>query len=745
MDSARDNSLIEALDSIEPVPKPLGVIYMPDPDQISDYPRHVSPDTASSRISLDGSIRSSLSAISQTSLFSDYSYDANRKPTKKILKSSRRPHRRAKKNVRWNLQYGNDSDTTSIDSFDSTSTTSSNLFHRARNGVNETRQNWREFERPPAPGSTGITPSKRCLSRPISAPSLSPLKPLLFVPDLEPTQEYVQPSLYSSLPSHLNNSTNSIACSSSQQDMYSSSPSPQSVAASSCSQNIKFERTVSPLTNALTTVPNKSLSRILTRQQYSDNDRKSSCSGYKNEHKDEVEPGQLNISDDIDIPLILKLNDSSVAELEQSTLEDRQRMHIYKFPESNLPPIVPEVQPIATNPGKTAFLSDNDESDYDHLLPQHVLGRENHGQTSITSMITLRSKQINRINRKKLVSYTDDDIEDALNVIDKDDSERSPPLIPLKRSRILSTPEVEQALMASKTNLQRSGSNPVRGSEVLLTSILNNLPVRKPPPIPPKIKRKTSQEVHQNNSSYNKSIARNRLLDSKDESDEHILPPPPEFASIDCIIDEKLSPKSDDIFNSASTSTLIADQDLSSIGIISSLADKIFSPVYPTPPPADHPIKDRTVVRTNDKQFLTDRMQVSNQRQPMHLSSYISQNNWQTQTKGSTSSTYLPSECDQEKHENLHSPKYKISMETAFNEGNILKDTSFVSTQQYPLDKAKRTRIIHRPAPPPPLLKTNITEDTDVQQLLSNLDIRNDEPQQSQSKLQCTQSNNRSL
>ncbi len=722
--------------------------YRSDPDQITDYPRHSSPDTTSSRISLDGSIRSFFSAVSETSLASDYSYDANRKPSRNILKSPHKPRRRPKKNVRWNLQFGNDSDTTSLESFDSASTTSS-LFNRAKNGVNETRQNWREFERAPPPGSTGITPSKplypRRFLQPNSAPHNAPHgPPSIYVPELEPTHEHVQSSLNSSQ-SHIRGTY--------PQDRLSRSPSPQNRVLSSTSQNIRFTRNASPLTSTPSTVQNDAseklcrtiLSTVVTRRPYNDDGHRSPSPGYKDEHTEEAE-NQLNLSDDIDSPLILKLNNSKLAELEASTLEDRERMHIYQFPQGaqHSEAANPGTEIQRTLPVLAAFLNDDDESDYDHLQPQNLESDSNlssapRGQIVIANMVTLR-KTIDRARRKNLISYTDDDIEDALKTIEEDEtlsrSGDKPPPIPLKRGRITSSPGEEQIPMVEKTNLYRSGSDPLRAGKMLPSGRVQvdmerELNIRQGPKVPPKGKRKMNQHS---------SPSDGKLIQSTpfgEDSEENILPPPPEFASSSIDFpSEKSSPKSDDVLKSASTSTLIAEQDLFSKD---TYCDKTFTP-HPTRSPTgqkEFPLKnDRIMVGAKDPQPLND--SISNQPKPHGTI----QTNWQVQSRGSTFSHWIEYE---QKIDNPRSPKYKISMDTAFAEGNLLNNTPHAHF--YPHDKAKRIHIPHRPAPLPPVSKKSSTDerstenrqqlckqDTSLQQLLSDLNIEDGMQHHSQSK-----------
>ena len=147
-------SLIEALESIqEEEPSKLSQKQSPvskhslDPDRLTDYPRAQSPDRLSP---VNGSRRSSisqlsLSAMSESSFTSEgssLSFDANRQPKKKILKNPHRTRRRSKNRVRWKLPGEGDSDTASLQSFDSMLSTVSEIQgSRAQQSYIESRRN----------------------------------------------------------------------------------------------------------------------------------------------------------------------------------------------------------------------------------------------------------------------------------------------------------------------------------------------------------------------------------------------------------------------------------------------------------------------------------------------------------------------------------------------------------------------------------------------------------------------------
>ena len=776
LDDSQNESLIEALDNTNGTND---LAYAQDPDQITDYPRHSSSDIRSSQISLNGSIRSSLSAISESSLTSDYSYDANRKPMKKILKNPHRPRRRARKNVRWNLQE-NDSDTTSLDSFDSTSTSSSLYFH-ARNGVNEARQNWREFERSPPRGSTGLTPLKpqignRLITRPSSAPTNVPFTSFSnFVPQLEPTQEHVQSSSFGNQlnPANTSQGMTRFARSPSPQERLSLSHSPTPPSRATHTQNSQYVPRISPLTSTPSNVTHHSVSsgfEKLTRtvhtpmrRHHSDTVIHRSPSPNPDSSIDNSQNkfDKNSSSDDIDSPLVLQLSDSKVPELEESTLEDRRRMHIFQFPQStksNSNPSPPVHATSKVSP-RTAFLEEDDKGDYDHLSPleskKESTTSQLKGHDLIANMVIRRDKQIDRTSRKLLRSFTDDDLEDALKQIGEDDSQDSsqdslpnelnPPPIPVKhkKGRLASAEVGEQK--TSGLGLQRRSSDPINSNP---TS-----PSRQPPPVPPKLNR----IKRDGKGTVVRSVTREEQAnDSSDgKNGENILPPPPEFAapSYTTHSSDSSPPKSDDALGSTSTSTLIAEQDVDannkhSQGSEGSHPDKDKS----WGDSLSLKIGDRIVVGAEDPRSSADGLHSVSKH---HQSSSIAPRFGNSQKTGISFSHLGQREQNSSSYlQPQRNPTYKLSMETAFNEGNLLRNNAFLPQNRYPPEQAKRSTVVpHRPAPLPPVSRKVSSEnhstpflaginqqprkpvDPSVKQLLSDLSIEDESHQHSYSNI----------
>ena len=910
MNGSLSESLIEALDSIKETKQDVarltqpGIpIYIQDPDQITDYPRGASPDLVLSRSSLNGSRRSSLSAVSESSLNSEgsFSYDANKRPTRNILKNPHVPRRRSKKNVRWNLPNGgmgfieNDSDTTSLESFDSSSTTSS-LFVKARNGVAETRQNWREFERAPSPGSTGITPSKapfpgsRFNSRPSSAPQASLGSPVTITPDIPYATNY--------------ESTHKQALIS----------NPRQTALLGGSPQHRFLRSPSPLSNSA--FPNNShdqggfnrLSRVvpststpIIRRTLSETNALRSTPMKLFKEQTLLEEDARSASNDIDNPLILKLSDSKVTELEASTLEDRQRMHVFEFPKksrrysesarfSQMTSVPLRHPPKSV---RTAFLEDDDKSDYDHLSPlsgntktDTANGTSIKGRKLIENMVKLRDKKIS--NRSSIVSYTEDDLDDALREIENDSqgssdgmsqeatfNEETPPPLPERKTHHYhqqdqrtkennptqnkAQPNFSSLEQTNGLGLHRSKSNPVsnRNTNTEQKETTKDTPapspLRKPPPVPPKLHRiklvdrdtngnpkadsptdrtrknmqcATDIDISSSRSSSPQNHTYKELHDSQGEIIvDNILPPPPEFASSfnyyqTSSKNEKSSPKSatsDDPLGSASTSTLIAEADESPVGTIKKTSPitqnsekQTTVRVYPKSSSSfkkEHPrsgthsmkITDRIVVGAEDPELASESSPSSQHKLGYEKSSPQDSITYNPIVKmpqqiGISSAQYSQSEDPTHRRHFLASqnattsnpplsPRYKISMETAFVEGNLLKNSSFsppprssrqhhvlhtgldsgipAQNRRYQMQKIqgrqKSTSAFTplRPAPPPPqsnktdqvvspedkqvlerffsadklpLMKPTVhNTDTAIEELLADLDINNGE------------------
>ena len=304
-------------------PSPLQNVL--DADRITDYPRRTSPST--SLLSLS-SRRSSLSAVSQSSFTSDSSFENGRRPGKKILKNPLQPPRRSKNRVRWKLP-NNSSDSLSVDSFESVG---SNIYDRARSGVVMATQNWREFEQSPPRGSTGITPMKPPLSKMRTSMSTGTLQ----------THQYTSP--YRGL-----------------------TTIPQGAVISSL--GVKSNETPSPL--AYNTSSNNSVSPggVLSSTPLRHTQSTSAIDFHK---QMQLHRGSPNVAG---VP-ILRLDSSNLTDLEESTLEDRKRMHIYQFPQTRSPgTTLQSPDTLRSKPSSqsltAALLDDDDANDYDHLSPLH--------------------------------------------------------------------------------------------------------------------------------------------------------------------------------------------------------------------------------------------------------------------------------------------------------------------------------------------------------------------------------------
>ena len=382
---ALSESLMDALESIQESQQDLlrlnrqasPLQKLQDPDRITDYPRGPSPNV--STLSLN-SRRSSLSAMSQSSLTSDSSFDASKKPGKKILKNPQRAQRRSKNRVRWKLP-NSDSDTLSIDSCDSSSTVNSSVYNRARNGVLAAKQNWRDFERSPPKGSTGITPMK---------PSTHQMRGSLSTGALH-IHQYSPPSKLSTIP----------------QDAVIGDLGTNPHRTLTVSKS-----TPSPLT--YNTSSNNSLSQgALLHSTPIRHTQSASDIGLH--RRMQLSPGHSpNTSSDIDFP-ILRIDNSNLTDLEESTLEDRKQMHIFQFPQSRQQSQHSTGRPTFQSPDSSrskqtapptaaALLDDDDANDYDHLSPLHASKTE---------------KQEKPVKNEYDI-YSDEDIDEALEAIAKE-------------------------------------------------------------------------------------------------------------------------------------------------------------------------------------------------------------------------------------------------------------------------------------------------------------------------------------
>ena len=668
-----------------------------DPDRITDYPRRTSPSV--SLLSLS-SRRSSLSAVSQSSFTSDSSFDASKKPGKKILKNPHRSTRNSKNRVRWKLPNagdgtGIDSDAISIDSLESSS---SSIYNRARSGVLAARQTWRDFENSPPRGSTGITPIKSAqklqLTRSSSATGTLHM--------------YSPPGNLTTIPQ--GTVVNDLESKSSEV-LTRSKPTPSPLAYNTSSNNSQNPGSV------LHSTP---IRRTPIRHT-------QSSSNLEFRTKMQKHSGTPNQVADIDFP-ILRLDNSSLTDLEESTLEDRKRMHIFQFPQSSQQ-ATPQTPDNFRSKQPVALLEDDDASDYDHLSPLH------------------ESKRGDQDKPKRKDVYFNRDI--ALKVIKEpagagshgshksSSSEERPPSIPPKRNRqerkaAIGSDAIRILSKPRSASLSQRRSNDTRHNVVLSPQT--------PPPVPPKMRRKKQQNLFPTSGNAIQEAHQRQSGNQKDE----ILPPPPEFSAGSQPGGTNTSPSQshgsgeDDLTSSISNTTLVEQENTKPLS----------SKSHTTPSPSTaivHPgssqhidakqswsvqgIMDRIVVGAEDPGPPVDRRFKIAANQPLALSfkppDQTSQGRqyYFHETTSFTGSHSQPDAIPMDFKVTPHysqqahtqqasrapnqtltsptSPRYKISLETAFTEGNVMKGIppNHSATTHQPSERSaeKRNQPTHRP------------------------------------------------
>lgn len=454
-------------------------------ERITDYPVSNSPDSFLSRSPMHGSRSSSLS-VSESSLNSDnsLSYDARRRPGKRILKKPHGPRRRSTNRVRWNLPNGeNDSDTTSLESFDSSTTTGAIIYRRARNNMLESRQNWRDFEQSPNPGHTGLTPAREAQARNhrnVGRP-LSPIQGSI-PPHVQLSPQRISQGSTSATGRTFQRSSSPLCNPSSSRN--SPSPTPPNITSallqspSRLQHSTPIRRCYSDATGLLGSVPPQ-----LRGAQVFDRVQKPATPISQSEP-----PGTF-----INFP-ILKIDESNLPELDTSTPGGKQRAHMFMIPQ---PHSRHQPQPRQNTPGQSdvrsrrasapdvysnyrrytsqptkVFLTDDDADDYDHLKPQQELDqtkrshspiKEEHSSERENTAAGIGPKQ-----RPSSATYKDEDIDEALLRLSGEDGNESesspipspgakqPPALPPRGE--VSTETVLSSYLTS-TDAQRSSSS----------------------------------------------------------------------------------------------------------------------------------------------------------------------------------------------------------------------------------------------------------------------------------------------
>ena len=563
-------------------------------ERLTDYPVSASPDSLRSHSPFGGSRRSSLSAVSESSLTSEgsHSFDISRKPNRRILKNPHRPRRRSTNRVRWKLE--NDSDSTSQDSFEMTASIDpSAVYQTVRNGIEEAREHWQEFEQSPAKGSTGLTPAKP--QQLVGGDSLSVL----------------QVSINEGNNNHFPKSPSSLlrppAVTS---PPHSPSPTPSSLTPSSNSSP-SSSYTSSPLhqPSGLPTAP-LSLRRVQSADasaallEYYASRVRRSPSHERSSSADESSSTVFDVS-------VLKIDSSHLSELETSTPGGKGRRQLFKFPQNS----------------DKSFRSADDEDDYDHLRPRESTPIGGNLESPFPAYISplLQNgyakygiRQTSTRNTRPL--YSEGDIDEAMEELVWDKKKGGVPKMVSRKRQMLpngtpSTVDQSQPDRETTTNdhAQRCTSPPLSEQDTGRPLALESRPMvpkmgalqgqhlapgkkdLPPPPVPPRLRRMSSPshlkgkykplpplpEVEEKSTASPNSSSvlitqssQNSSQGSSDYSDV-VLDPPLEFSTppssnASCegnsqpssiTSSEAASSPAEDGLTSVSSTTLIADQD----------------------------------------------------------------------------------------------------------------------------------------------------------------------------------------
>lgn len=496
-----------------------------------------------------------------------FGFDGNKHPKKRILKKPHTPKKLKSNRVRWNIpeQSG---DTLSLESFESSSTASGRIYQQARNSVNESRKNWREFEENPPPGSTGLTPAKI---------PLAPLKENS--PHVGYTPGDHSPSSLS--PPHSPNSRPPLA---------------QNVGIIETRNGVELGRSVSPL-------------QYSTRMSPPPSGHQTTSTPVQPNHIPSPTHNHVNSNGGVDsTPLspptsvpVLKLDHSNLSELEASTLEDRVKSNLFEIPTKSLDPLrknsknspTPVYSGYIPPEGMAHLCGGDDEDDYDHLSPvklttpspsDHKLTRFDLPFFSQKPRSTSDSLPAENSTAPQL--FGDNDIDEALNELKDSSSSRSSSapqsptdLFPPSRAMSLhreaeqqeepSTMAVQKGpdslkLQEPTTTTRQSQSQPVgyfRHSKQQPAMSPEGIP----PPVPPKLRRQKSSSPpsnpdHSTQSNHSPSFYPSSISSHPHSKQTHCLP---DFASgpVQVVQSSDLSQEEgcDDALSSVSNATLVPD------------------------------------------------------------------------------------------------------------------------------------------------------------------------------------------
>jgi hypothetical protein len=642
--------------------------------------------------------------MSQSSLTSDSSFDASKKPGKKILKNPRRAARNSKNRVTWKLPNssdgtGIDSDAVSVDSLESSG---SSIYNRARSGVLAARQGWRDFENSPPRGSTGITPIKPTQRLPLMRSSSA----------TGTLHMYSPPGNLATIPQGA--VVNDLESKSSENLMRPKlTPSP-------LSYNTSSNNSVTPAGSVLHSTPIRQTPSIRHTQSTSKFEFQRNMPQFGS-----TPPGQAAA---VNVP-ILRLDNSNLTDLEESTVEDKKRMHIFQFPQSNQ-------QATPDNSRSVALLEDDDANDYDHLSPLHekkgVQDRQKRTDINVTYSTGEEINHTPEITTKEHpgVGHRHDGI-----------SEELPPSIPPKRSRQerKATIGSEATRILSKpvsVSLSHRQSRVARHDTVSLTQT--------PPPVPPKMRKKKQKQPNIFPTSGNaKEVPYQR---------DELISPPPEFSTGSRSGGTNTSPPQshgsaeEDLTSSVSNTTLV-EEEHTKPRVHHTIPSPATTTIYQQPTQQTDTkqswsmqgIQDRIVEGAEDPGPPIDkRFKASDSRfqppthkfKPLDLHHQTSQSRqYYFQDTTSVSGSYsqpdvIPmvtphysqqghtqeaSRVPKEAMTSPTSPRYKVSLETALAEGNIMVPLKHPSTTQQPNDSSRSVVERNQPAnrPHEPIPRSN--------------------------------------
>ncbi len=466
-------------------PKRIPVIIEDDPYRLTDYPRRNSHDSPSRRSSL------SISAVSESSLTSEgssvMSHDATKVPKKKILKHPHGQRKHSRHRVRFNLTE-DESDNSSVYSFESMST-ASEIYGRARSGVLDVIQGWKgDFELSPPRGSTGLTPGKHLHPRNhhhhhrqhhhhhgLQYPNHHHLyvrQDQRWSPTLHQTHSdssllgqpnkngFPSPMMQSLLGGSSTASPTHVM--GRHAHSFSASDVPPSNINGKVMQTVgsSSAKSTSPLTSS-TFSSDRHMQSTPLSHSYSESaistKAKALGSPFARDHR----------------LTVLKLNPSSIPELEESTLEDKKKGHIFQFPH-NSPvsqgnnssgqqgplsprPLHPKFSTESNNCGGNSstnqmlFADDDDADDYDHLSPLKngesespidaedvkTEKQEEHNKTGLDNPL-LSFLLVKKIVGRAKAALKEDAVTTSKNSAAAQDKEAPPPVPKKLRSRVQS-------------------------------------------------------------------------------------------------------------------------------------------------------------------------------------------------------------------------------------------------------------------------------------------------------------------